>query len=107
MAQIDWQRSEWQCVRMVVDQLIDQVVELSKELQDTRRRYSDASDKMLSQGNLISQLHQTVRYWKTRDNLNSAYIEALEENLVSRGMSRKELDSVYEEIKSQFEGDDK
>ena len=106
MAQIDWQRSEWQCVRMVVDQLIGQVVELSKELQDARRKYGDASDKMLSQGNLISQLHQTVRYWKTRDNLNSAYIEALEEDLMSRGVSRKDLDSVYREIESQFEGDD-
>ena len=106
MAQIDWQRSEWQCVRMVVDQLIGQVVELSKQLQDARRKYSDASDKMLSQSNLISQLHQTVRDWKMRDNLNSAYINELEEDLVSRGVSRKELDSVYEDIKSQLEGGD-
>lgn len=106
MAQIDWQKGEWQCVRMVIDQLIDQVIELSKELQDSRHRYSDTLDKNYSQEDLISQLHQTVRYWKTRDNLNSAYIEALEEDLVSRGVSRKELDSVYEEIKSQLEGDD-
>ena len=106
MAQIDWQRSEWQCVRMVVDQLIGQVVELSKELQDARRKYGDASDKMMSQGNLISQLHQTVRDWKMLCNRNSIYIEALEEELVSRGMSREDLDSIYQEIKDQFEEGD-
>lgn len=106
MAQIDWQRSEWQCVRMVVDQLIGQVVELSKQLQDSRRKYGDASDKMLSQGNLISQLHQTVRDWKMLNNRNSVYIEALEEELVSRGVSREDLDSMYQEIKDQFEGGD-
>lgn len=106
MAQIDWQRSEWQCVRMVVDQLIGQVVELSKELQDARRKYSDASDKMMSQGNLISQMHQTIRDWKMLYNRNCVYIETLEEDLMSRGVSREELDSVYQEIKDKFEGDD-
>lgn len=106
MAQIDWQRSEWQCVRMVVDQLIGQVVELSKELQDARRKYGDASDKMLSQGNLISQMHQTIRDLRMLNNRNSVYIEALEEDLMSRGVSREELDSVYQEIKDKFEGDD-
>ena len=106
MAQIDWQRSEWQCVRMVVDQLISQMVELSKELQDARRRYSDASDKILSQSNLISQLHQTVRDLRMLNNCNSVYIEELEEDLISRGMNREELDSIYHEIKNQFEGDD-
>ena len=106
MAQIDWQRSEWQCVRMVVDQLIGQVVELSKQLQDARRKYGDASDKMLSQGNLISQMHQTIRDWKMLYNRNCVYIEALEEDLMSRGVSREDLDSVYREIESQFEGDD-
>ena len=106
MAQIDWQKSEWQCVRMVVDQLIGQVVELSKELQDARRKYSDASDKMMSQGNLISQMHQTIRDWKMLYNRNCVYIETLEEDLMSRGVSREELDSVYQEIKDKFEGDD-
>lgn len=106
MAQIDWQRSEWQCVRMVVDQLIGQVVELSKQLQDARRKYGDASDKMLSQGNLISQMHQTIRDWKMLYNRNCVYIETLEEDLMSRGVSREDLDSIYQEIKDRFEGDD-
>lgn len=104
--QIDWQRGEWQCVRMVVDQLIDHVVELSKELQDTRRRYSEALDKTCSQGDLISRLQQTVRSRNARISVDSIYIETLEHDLIERGVSRGELDSVYEEIERQCDGGD-
>lgn len=106
MAQIDWQRSEWQCVRMVVDQLIDQVVELSKELQDSRRSYGDALSKTSSQDNLISRLHQTIRDLNAKNSINFTYIEALENDLASRGVSCDDLDAIYNEIKTQYEESD-
>lgn len=106
MAQIDWQRGEWQCVRMVIDQLIDQVVELSKELQDSRHRYSDTLDKNCSQEDLISRLHQTIRDLNAKNSINSIYIEALENELALRGMSCDDLDAIYNEIKAQYEGCD-
>lgn len=106
MAQIDWQRSEWQCVRMVIDQLIDQVVELSKELQDSRRNYGDALSKTSSQDNLISRLHQTIRDLNEKNSINSIYIEALENELALRGVSCDDLDAIYNEIKAQYEGGD-
>lgn len=105
--QIDWQKGEWQCVRMVVDQLIDHVAELSMELQESRLKYSEALGKSLSQGDLISRLQQTIRSRNARISVDSIYIETLEHDLIERGVSREELDSVYEEIERQCdEGDE-
>lgn len=104
--QIDWQKSEWQCVRMVVDQLIDQVVELSKQLQDARRNYFRALKKSGDKDEVISRLHGRCAGYKRQADVLGIYAETLEADLLERGVTREDLDAVYRQIEAQVDGED-
>lgn len=96
--QIDWQKSEWQCVRMVVDKLIDQVTELSKQLQDSRRNYSDATSRITAKDNLISVMQRGIAERNRMLTIDAEYIEELRNQLIDRGESEGYLDRILEDI---------
>lgn len=104
--QIDWQKGEWQCVRMVVDQLLNQVVELSKQLQDARRNYSNALKKSSDKDEVISRLHGKASELKFKNDVMAVYIETLEHGLIDRGVSQEELDDIYQKIEWGCSGGD-
>lgn len=104
--QIDWQKGEWQCVRMVVDQLINQVIELAKQLQDARRNYGQALKKSGDKDEVISRLYGRCSDYKRQADVLSIYAETLEADLVESGVTREDLDAVYRQIEMQVDGED-
>lgn len=104
--QIDWKKSEWQCVRMVVDQLINQVTELAKQLQDSRRQYGDAVTKINDKDFLISVLQNGIAMYKRKEAINLMYIEKLRDILISSGTNQNSLDEILEEIADDYDGKD-
>ena len=104
--QIDWQKGEWQCVRMVVNQLLNQVVELSKQLQDARRNYGQALKKSGDKDEVISRLYGRCADYKRQADVLGIYAETLEADLLERGVTREDLDAVYRQIESQVDGED-
>ena len=104
--QIDWQKGEWQCVRMVVDQLLNQVVELAKQLQDARRNYGSALKKSGEKDEVISRLYGRVSDYKRQADVLGIYAETLEADLMERGVTREDLDAVYKQIEMQVDGED-
>lgn len=104
--QIDWQRGEWQCVRMVVDQLINQVVELSKQLQEARQKYGQALKKSGDKDEVISRLYGRCSDYKRQADVLGIYAETLEADLIERGVMREDLDAVYKQIEMQVDGED-
>ena len=104
--QIDWQKGEWQCVRMVVDQLLNQVVELAKQLQDARRNYGQALEKSGDKDEVISRLYGRCADYKRQADVLGIYAETLEADLLERGVTREDLEAVYRQIESQVDGED-
>lgn len=104
--QIDWQKGEWQCVRMVVDQLLNQVVELAKQLQDARRNYGSALKKSGDKDEVISRLYGRCSDYKRQADVLGIYAETLETDLLERGVTREDLDAVYKQIEMQVDGED-
>ena len=104
--QIDWQKGEWQCVRMVVDQLLNQVVELAKQLQDARRNYSSALKKSGEKDEVISRLYGRCSDYKRQADVLGIYAETLEADLMERDVTREDLDAVYKQIEMQVDGED-
>ena len=104
--QIDWQKGEWQCVRMVVDQLLNQVVELAKQLQDARRNYGQALKKSGEKDEVISRLYGRCSDYKRQADVLGIYAETLETDLLERGVTREDLDAVYKQIEMQVDGED-
>lgn len=104
--QIDWQKGEWQCVRMVVDQLLGQVVELAKQLQDARRSYGQELKKSGDKDEVISRLYGRCADYKRQADVLGIYAETLETDLLERGVTREDLEAVYRQIESQVDGED-
>ena len=104
--QIDWQKGEWQCVRMVVDQLVNQVVELAKQLQNARRNYGQALKKSGDKDEVISRLYGRCADYKRQADVLGIYAETLEADLLERGVTREDLDTVYKQIEMQVDGED-
>ena len=104
--QIDWQKGEWQCVRLVVDQLLNQVVELAKQLQDARRNYGQALKKSGEKDEVISRLYGRCSDYKRQADVLGIYVETLETDLLERGVTREDLDAVYKQIEMQVDGED-
>ena len=102
--QIDWQKSEWQCVRMVIDQLVNEIVELAKQLQDARRNYSDALSKITEKDDLISPLRGAIAARNRKISINLAYIEELRDMLIDRGMTEEQLDDMFERMCNEYDG---
>lgn len=102
--QIDWQKSEWQCVRMVIDQLINEIVELTKQLQDARRNYSDALSRITEKDDLTSSLRSMIAVRNRKISINLAYIEKLQDMLIDRGMTSEQLDDIFESMCNEYNG---